>query len=268
MPIDAKVEAEKLRQMYKDDPRQKLATILLTGESGSGKTYGLQKCPRPIHIDSFDPGGSKGIKKAIGEGHVIVDTAYEDEDPMKPTAYAKWKGTFEKRLDGGYFESIGTYCLDSATTWTDAIMNHIQKKRGGAGSVPEWNKDYHPQKVRIKNRMRQFMTLPCHFVLTAHLEPQKDKEGNVTAWRVMFSGKGAITIPLLFDEIWVADSKEKREGYDYFIHTQRSGLFLARSRLAAEGRLEPKEPNNLMQIFKKAGLTYTDKEALLGKATD
>jgi hypothetical protein len=170
-----------------------------------------------------------------------------------------WKGKFKERLENGYFNQFATYYLDSATTWTDAVMNHVQKEKKRVGQVPQWNTEYHPQKVYIRNYMKEILNLPCHVILPAHLEPQKDKEGNVVSWRVMFSGKGAITVPLLFSEIWVTDSKETREGMEYFIHLQRTGLYLARSRLAGRGKLEAKENHHLRTIFKKAGLDVSDK---------
>lgn len=262
MPVDARIEAEKLRKMYEEDPRQKYANILLTGETGTGKTYSLLTAPRPVHIDSFDPGGTKGLKKAIQEGYIIPDVRFEDEDPMNPSVFKEWKNIFTQRAEGHYFDSIGTYCLDSSTTWTDAILNYHQGKRSGAGTVPEWNKDYHPQKVDIRNYLRVAMKQKCHFILTGHLEVQKDKEGNVVARRFMMTGKGAVVIPLLFDEIWVAETKETPKGLEYQVLLQKKGLLLGRSRLAADGVLGQTEPLNLREIFKKAGMSYEDKPAL------
>ena len=262
MPIDARIEAEKIRKMYNEQPQQDLARILLTGESGSGKTYLATTAPKPVHIDSFDPGSSKGLKKWVDSGDIIVDSSYENEDPMNPAVFRDWKNTLERRCQGKYFQAIGTYFLDSATTWTEAILNFHQGKRSGAGTVPEWNKDYHPQKVDIRNYVRLIMAQPCHFVMTGHLEPQKDKEGNVIAKRFIMTGKGAVVIPLLFDELWVSDSKETSKGSEYFIHLEKTGILLARSRLRARGILQGKEQANLRDILKRAGLSWEDKPAL------
>lgn len=262
MPIDAKVEAAKLLKMYQEDPRQQYASILMTGESGTGKTYSLRTAPFPVHIDSFDPTGTKCIRDLIIKGDVIADTRFEGDIAKDPHAFELWMKEFEARRVGKYFDSIGTYVLDSASTFTDAVMNYIQKKRGAPETVPLWEKDYHPQKVFLEKWISRCMTLPCHFILTAHLEPQKDSEGNVVARRFLMTGKGAIKIPLLFDEIWVTDKKETSKGWDYFVRIESGGMFLARSRLAGTGKLDSKEPTNLRTIFKKAGLSYEDKPAL------
>jgi len=262
MPIDAKIEAEKLRTLYKEDPRQDLASILMTGESGKGKTYSLRTTPFPVHIDSFDNRGTKSVRDLIDTGDVVADIRYENDDPFNPHAFKLWKKEFEARRVGKYFESIGTYCLDSASTFTEAVMNDIQKNRNAAGTIPLWEKDYHPQKVELRKWISKITSLPCHVIVTGHLEPQKDKEGNTVGRRFLMTGKGAIVIPLLFDEIWVMENKETSKGLDYHIVLQSTGMFLARSRLAGTGKLGKTEPTNLRTIFKKAGLNYEDKPKL------
>uniref|UniRef100_A0A6H1ZPR0 Putative ATPase domain containing protein n=1 Tax=viral metagenome TaxID=1070528 RepID=A0A6H1ZPR0_9ZZZZ len=262
MPIDAKVEAEKLRNLYNDDPRQDLASILMTGESGKGKTFSLRTAPFPVHIDSFDPRGTKSVRDLIDKGDVIADVRFENDDPFNPHAFKLWTKEFEARRVGKYFESIGTYCLDSASTYTEAVMNFIQKNRKAEGTVPLWEKDYHPQKVELRKWISKITSLPCHVIVTGHLEPQKDKEGNIIGRRFLMTGKGAIVVPLLFDEIWVLENKETSKGLDYYTILQSTGMFLARSRLAGTGSLGEKEPTNLRNIFKKAGLNYEDKPKL------
>jgi len=262
MPLDARKEAEELRKLYESDTKQSTARVLLTGESGTGKTYGCRYAPWPLHIDSFDPGGTLSLRDQIIKGNIIADTAYENEDPFNPSAWAKWTRAFDQRLVGGYFNSIATYVIDSATTWSDACMNYMQSLHGGAGKVPQWEKDYHPQKTAIRNYLRKCMNLPCHFIMTAHLQPQKDNEGNVIARRVMFSGQGAITIPLLFDEIWVTEIVNKSDGPKYMIRTRSNGMYSARSRLSSDGLLNEQEEYNFKRILKKVKINSEDKPNL------
>lgn len=273
-PIDARTQALALIESFKKNTRSGFVNILLTGESGFGKTMSAMNAPKPVHIDSFDPGGARVLREGIEKGDVIPDIAYENEDPMNPTAFSLWEKTFKMRVRNGYFNNIGTYFLDSATTWTEAIMNYIQGRtsingkvvESRAGQVPDWNKDYYPQKILIRNYLRAIMKLPCHFVFTAHLNTQKDTEGNVIARRVMFSGQGAITIPLLFDEIWVVTKRRSPDKkMRFLVRTQADGMYQARSRLAELGRLEEEEENNLTNILKKVGHNWQDKPSFINK---
>jgi hypothetical protein len=106
------------------------------------------------------------------------------------------------------------------------------------------------------------MTLPCHFILTAHLEPQKNDEGSIIAYRFMMTGKSSIIVPLKFDEIWVTTTKETSKGIEYSVKLNSTGFYLARSRLAGTGNLSKVEPANLREIIRKAGLSYEDKPGL------
>ena len=257
--LEIKTEIEALNKMYSEDPRQKSFNALILGESGSGKSFLFRTCRKPVHIDSFDPGGTKGLQEYINKGEIIVDARYEGEDPKKPFAFELWKKEMEKRDKIGYFNHIGTYCLDSSTTWSEAIMNWILKKAFLSGQAPRWAHDYIPQKVEIRNWLRELLDLPCDFILTGHLEGYKDEVSGSMSYRYMTTGKGVTTIPLLFDEIYVLDPKESSKGVDYRILTQSTGKYVARSRLAKEGLIDKYEPCDIKVILKKAKLSTDDK---------
>lgn len=257
--LKIKKEAEELRKMYKEDPRQKSLNILILGELGSGKSYLARTARKPIHYDCFDPGGTKGLEEYIDNGSIIPDVRGAGEDPEHPFAYKEWMQVFDDRVKSGYFEAFGTYFLDSATTWSEAIMNWILKRASLAGKAPRWSTDYVPQKMEIRNKVRKMIDLPCDFIMTGHLEGQADEVTGGKSYRFMTTGKGVVTLPILFDEVWVMDPKETSSGSEYRILTQSTGRHLARSRLAKGGLIKQYEKPDLKAILKKAGMPTEDK---------
>ena len=57
--LTIKKEMEEIQNLYRQDKNQQTFNCLILGEMGTGKTHLLQTCRRPIHIDSFDPGGKR-----------------------------------------------------------------------------------------------------------------------------------------------------------------------------------------------------------------
>lgn len=261
MPLDPVKEIEELRQMYKEDPRQETFNILLLGEYGTGKTYIGRTARKPVHIDSWDPGGTKGLREWIEKGDIVVDTRYESEDPSDPSQYVLWYKTFNERLEAGYFKRFATYMLDGGTQWTDAILSAYLKKKGGFSAIPTYKDHYHYQKLDLKTYIKKMLDLPCDFILTGHLELKQEGEGSGPMKYVYATtGKGAYIIPSLFDEVYVALTKETSTGVKYQLLTENIGRYSARSRLKAGGKLDTYEEPDIKKLLSKAGLSTADKE--------
>jgi len=261
--LDARAEAAKLADMYKSDPRQKTFNLLILGEMGTGKSFISRTARKPVHIDSFDPGGTKGLREYISRGEIMVDSRYESEDPMYPSMLPIWTEEMERRKNSGYFDHLGTYVIDSSTSWSEVIMNDVLKRAGRAGKPPLFTKDYTPQKTALRNYLRMCLDLPCDFILTGHVEPFKDEESGTTRFRFMSTGKGSIMIPTLFDEVWVTRTQETSKGNEYQVLTQSTDVHLARSRLAADGKISQYEKPNIKYLLKKVGMDCEDKELLI-----
>uniref|UniRef100_A0A6H1ZYE1 Putative ATPase domain containing protein n=1 Tax=viral metagenome TaxID=1070528 RepID=A0A6H1ZYE1_9ZZZZ len=272
MAYDYTNELKKVRDYYEGDPLQKRFSALITGETNAGKTFILRTARKPIHIDSFDPGGTKCIRDLIDKGDVIADTSWENEDPFDPTVFARWMKTVDIRMRIGYFEKFGTYCLDSATTWGTAVMNYQLASAGHVGEAPRYRYDYNPQKVYMTNYIRKLMRLTCDFILTGHLREIEEvlridpKTGVATKdikYRFYTTGDAVMTIPLLFDELYVIIGKDgrgqepKRE-----MLVDSLGKYIARSRLKQNGLLNAVEPPNIKALLKKIKLNWEDKPRL------
>lgn len=274
MPYDPMKELKRVTDYYNQDPLQKRFSAIITGETNAGKTYILRTARFPIHIDSFDPGGSKCLLDLIRsnsnlEGQIIVDTSWENEDPYEPTAFAEWMKTTNIRLNSGYFDMFGTYCLDSLTMFGKAAMNYQLNLKNRAGEVPQHRHDYNPQKIFIENYVRKLMNLSCDFIVTGHLKEIEelrhvDKSTGVktydTKYRLYITGQAVLTIPLLFDELYTIIGKGNPPKREMLIDSL--GKYVARSRLKQKGKLGATEEPNIKGILKKAGLTWEDKAKL------
>jgi len=136
------------------------------------------------------------------------------------------------------------------------------KKAGRAGSQPFQN-DWLPQMQVIENAMRSFISLPCDCILIGHDDMNKDDATGKMFISLMITGKLSKRVPLLFDEIYHAGTKETSKGVEYQLLTQKTGLYQARSRLAKDGKIDMYEEQNIKGIMKKAGILTDDKPSLL-----
>jgi hypothetical protein len=270
MPYDAKAELKRVREYYTQDNLQKRFSALVTGESGSGKTFLLSTARFPVHIDSFDAGGTKCLRRWIESGDIIADTQWEREDPYDPKVFGEWMKTVDIRLRTGYFNMFGTYALDSASAFGDAVMNHQLGKSDKAGEAPKWNRDYTPQKTWMINYIKKLMNLPCDFILTGHLRQMEEvlgqtKEGSDIKrvyYRFFTTGQAMVTIPMQFDELYVLRGVESSSGVKRELLIDAQGKYIARSRLKADGKLNDVEEPNVKKLLKKISLPWEDKPKL------
>jgi len=264
MTLDIRKEAEEIRRMYQAAKTSNYYRALIFGDVGTGKTKLLETCPKPIHIDSFDVGGTTTIKKAIDAGWILADTRYEDEDPFNPSAIKTFDAEFDRRRLNGYFENIGTYALDSITTFGDAAMNYILVKNGRRDGIPLSGKgsdnDYVKQQRVIEPIIRNILNLPCHVILLAHPDMRENEGTHVKSIGPKVYGQLATKLPLLLSEIYCAVTQPVQDGLDYRLLTRQNGYYRCRSRFASLGKIEMYEEQNIKQILAKAGFDNSDKD--------
>lgn len=256
--LEVKKSLAEIQQMYKEDPRQRSFNALVYGGMGTGKTRLLRTCRQPVLVHSFDPGGQRTNEDQIKAGQIIADTRFENEDPMKPTAFEAWDKEYHRLKALGAFNYVGTFAIDSATTWSQAAMNVILKKAGRLGGPP-FQQDYLPAMSLIENAVKDFVTLPCDCVLICHEDSDKDEATGKIFIMPLFVGKLKYRIPVLFDEVYVAMSKETSKGTQYQLLTRSTGLYKARSRIGRDGRFEMYEEPDVKNLLRKAGYDSNDR---------
>lgn len=253
MQIDQ--ELSKTLEQYRDAVQQKGTNIIIYGDLGTGKTHSLGTAPKPIVIDSFDPGGLDTLRPEI-EASDVIPTDYAESDPLKPTSFAKWVSSLNLRRTKKFYEQLaergGTYCIDSATTWADSIMDFVLQKAGRVGETPQLQ-DYGKQITILRQYMYSFTQLPCHCILTAHITFDKDEVLGGIKTNILITGKAKVRIPMLFSEIWVALCKATSKGSEYKFQTQSDSLYTARTRIGRD-KFERYEEPNVSTLLGKAGV--------------
>lgn len=258
-PLDIQKTMDELKTMYQSSPRTKTTNFLLYGDMGCGKTtMAAETSLRPVLVHSFDPGGAQSIDpELMMDGTVMVDNRFEEEDPKKPTAFQLWDTEFHRLKDGGFFNHIGTFVLDSATTWASAAMNVTLKRAGRVAGVPQQN-DYLPTMTMLENALKTICALPCNVVFTCHQKADKDEiTGKIHATPLLI-GKLTTRIPLLFDEIYRCVAKETSKGTSFSVQTQPCSTYTARTRMGRKGLFEKFEEPDIKHLLKKANRSYED----------
>jgi hypothetical protein len=120
--------------------------------------------------------------------------------------------------------------------------------------------DYLAQMTTIGHVIKDCTALPCNFLAVGHIEYEKDDTLGKIIAGPMLTGKLSTKLPMLFDEVYVTQTKDSSKGIEYFYLTQPSGMFTARSRIAANGKIEKFEEQNLKAILQKGGFSSDDKK--------
>lgn len=259
-----------IKQMLEDGQKlslRKAYNILLYGGSGTGKTAITRNAVRPILFHCFDPEGyrpliqfptSDGIKLQE-TGNLIIED-FSNEDPTKPTSYLAWKKRFDELVTANFFENVGTYVLDSVTTFGAAIMgrslalsNKLNDPRAVLG-----NDEYTPAKSMMYNAMRKILSLPCNIIIVAHENVDDDVSG-VKLRTPAFVGTQRTQIPLLFSEVWHITSKvDAKDKFSNTAQTLTCQRITAKTRMGCNIFNVLEEPD-LFKLCKKANIAINHK---------
>lgn len=254
-------EIKRLRAVY-DEKRQDAAfRALVYGHFGTGKTLTCSTARAPVMIDTFDPHGITTVRGEIEEGRVIP-VMFDTDTRGKPSEYARWEKEFKLRRDNGVFEHMGTYVIDSGTSFLNAAMNAIvgrnaSKRPEGVPAI----QDYMVQQIAIRDILMMTSDLPCDFIMTGHIDTTQDEVTGATVTSLACPRGLKVIIPTLFSEVYVTTVKQTSQGAEYKLLTQDNGVYRAETRIG-RGIFDRYEEPNIKALLKKAGLPYEDKELI------
>lgn len=245
-----------IREQYTLDKRSETFNVIVYGPMGTGKTQLLTTARRPILIHSFDPGGTVTIRDLLKDpkSSMYADVRFESDQAKRPTAWSLWERTMDELDRANAFGELGTFAIDSATTWTTSLMNEILRRANRANGVPQLQ-DYMVQQQTVMDELRRFASLPCDCILTGHIEMTRDEPTGKLFNTILLTGKLSTKVPLLFDEVYCAQTELDRDGNRVFrLLTSPDGIYTARTRLGSNGRLSTYEEPNILEILRKVGV--------------
>lgn len=264
---------QELQQIYSGDVQNKLLKSMFYGGWGTWKTTLAATMPRPILFQSFDPGGDKvyHIQEGVKDGSIIVDKRFQERNwEDSENRFREWNDDYKKMKQDGVFENIGTYVLDSLTTFqrfvVDASIDGNVKNQRISKNMPvkvPQMRDYNVQGAAIEYAISDMLELPCHVMIIAHSEEDTDEDSGVRYCQPLIIGKKLRKqLPVLFDEIYI--SVETRKGIELL--TKPKNYYKAKSRIAkfspkifdAYAVEEPKDFSFSRDILYHAGFCNED----------
>lgn len=237
---------------YAASSRQKKVNYLNYGRIGTGKTKALLTCVRkPLLVHSFDVTGTKSIRSAIDGRNVMVDCRFEQDDAMRPFAWALWLAELERMKALKIPSLIGTLAIDSTTNMALWVMNKVLKEDGRPGTWPQ-RQDYNPQVAQLTMALNEVLNFPCDVIINSHLTKDDDATGKTYIWPLL-PGVVKERIPGNIDEVYVSHAESTSAGMIYKFQTKPDAGMYARSRLDEHGKLSVYEPADYAVIRAKLG---------------
>lgn len=251
--------------------------VMAYGDAGTGKTTAALTLPKPIYIQSFDNHGWASIRQHIDGRNVLVDTRFEPAFGAKSlkkgeTVYGKWEKEFKRLESIGFFDSVGSFVIDSATSWANAIMDEVMA-RANSAITDGWMmdrkntpkiKEWYIQTSCIQYALDSFLALPCNCYLACHTYIEKetlpDDTERIVRVLPLLTGQLKEKVPPMFDEVYKTVLQTGASDNTFNVITRHNSPVVAKSRLAGTPpKLNRVEPFNFRKIMEKVGMNASDK---------
>lgn len=215
------------------------ASVILVGETGSGKTAQFLTLPGRKFVQAFDPGCDDTLqgevpiewwlargdlemasKSVIKSGKVKRDAATTTAGPQ---VFNTWAADFNHKLETGFFDDIDAFMLDSATVLGWHALQRVRYLQEAIDRDDE-RTDYRIAGELVTNALFSVLSLPCTVVVTVHTKSQEDKATGTRNKAFSLPGGATIYTPRGAGIIWGTEvvPQEKGKPPRYALITQAS----------------------------------------------
>lgn len=222
------------------------STILLVGDTGSGKTSQIRSLPGKKFVYIFDPNALESLRGADIDYEQFLPNSLEldvtikgfnkgsksDTSPSKkePTVYNDFVEDLTKKAEDGFFEPYDWICFDSMTFLQKSVMDRNMYLNNRFGGVEELS-DYRIVGSKMSDLMRSITSEPKNILMTGHISEWQDELTKKISTQLNMSGQARTTIPLMCTDIWRTFAESEGDKRKYTIQTapEKRGLQCLRS---------------------------------------
>lgn len=204
-----------------------LIKAFLAGPSGSGKTQSSITLPKteekPLLLVDYD-GRAETV---AGEDGVKVLKLF-DPDPDSPKAWdegEKVRKELWSLTRGGDFPYSGiiedSLSMMARIAMNSAVLLDPKRGLGGAPAKQHWM----PQIYYLVKHINSMRMLPCHYVLTGHMELLVDEESGSVKILPKVTRSLRTELPAWFNETYYTHREKVKEKVQYFWTTAGTGKY-------------------------------------------
>lgn len=213
--------------------------FFVVGGVGSGKTWFASSFPTPGFVFDFD----KQITLYRG-----LDFDYEQYE-ISNQGWLKFEKDLAKILAERKYKSI---IIDSMTSFQSVAMERALAVNPARNEVGGAVNDVHYTLVRnlIEGQIRKILSYVGYKAVLAHLEFDKNREGNIIGCHPHLVGALKTIFASFFGEILYALKRFESGKETYSLQTVNQGLYNCRSNLSGKEKLLPAfVPNDFKSIM-------------------
>jgi len=222
-------------RMLAEMPNAKDATlstqerILVAGKTGTGKTAQIWTLPGRKFAYIFDPNSMSTLRGCNVDYEEFYPDFLEMDATLKgfnkgsksdvpragkklePKVYMKWIDDINAKVEKGFFNDYDWLILDSLTFLSKSVMDRQLFINNRYGDIEELG-DYRVVGSKMADVFGSISSLPISLYCTSHFTTFQDEKTKKIETQLMLPGKARNILPLMFTNVWLAQTAEGEKG--------------------------------------------------------